>query len=486
MNRKNSGGEKIFKIEDQLLAVLSWMHTVLLFSGFYLLLAAILNLEKRQGFKYLGNCLWLFLPAISSWFAIRKIKGFPGYLAVSAAVTAFLWIVSKNPMTILFSGMIFLIRCYPRVGRGKRRQEEFGDVEEKQIWEIPTILDQPRVPHWLIFTGCYLGIILVRGSYLLGTVLALLIVEIFICYAFHSIHSLKEFIHTHKRIANLPVASMQRMQRAILGITVVLLVLFVLPAVFYGKEPLTGLTKLKAVMNIEVPVEEEAQPMEVQADGGMQDMLETIRQEDSFQIPAWVEQLFEIITYILIGLMIVGAAAAVYLAFRHMMASFALGREEDEVILLDVQEAQSRRLARKIRRERDSSPDQAIRRAYKRTIRKYSGVTPDGWKTPRELEESAGLRKSGCGNGATIDYDETAGQDGKKLTAVRHSVETEYICENVQEMETDLERYHEIYEKARYSALHCQEAEKEEFLNLQKEWKKFFAVHNKEVKKTGK
>lgn len=418
----------MFRVEDRWMNGLAWIHTLLLFSGFYLLAAAVCGCSEQQGFLYLAKALWLLVPVSVSWFGVRQIRHFLAYFLGAVLVTVFAGVLSRDILTMVCSVFIFLIRCYPRISRGKRRQEEYGNVEEKQFWEIPTILDQPKIQHWLIFIFLYLLIIFIRGAYLLNVLFALLLLEIFICYAFYSILRLKQFVLSRRRIANLPIKTMQRMQRAILVITTCLLVLFVLPSLIYGKEPLVALTRLKMAMNIEISLPETGQNMDIPQENNMQEILDAIAQEETFQIPEWVEDLLEIIFYGLLAAAAIVAAVLLYQAFRNMMKSFEAGKEEDEVILLDEDASRGIGLRRRSFQKREDSPDWRIRKAYKRTIRTLFGVRPDGWESPSELEERAGLQGT--------------------------------------------DRYHEIYEKARYSHENCCKEEAEEFLQIQKKWKK--------------
>lgn len=418
----------MFRTEDRWMNVLSWIHAVNLFAGFYLLVAGILKFGESESVGFWLNSLWLLLPIISSWLLIRKVKGFLIYLLAGVgtiAVTAFL---SKNVLTLVFSVLIFVIRAYVRVIQGKMKNQDLpGEAKEVELWEIPTILDVPKAVHWVVYVVLYWGIILTKEHELLKWMFGLLLVEIFITYVYGSLSQMKNYVVDNCHIAHLPVKTMQRMQRAVLGITLVLLIVFVLPSVFYGKEPLTAITELK--FHWEFSLEEESMEM-------MPEMADpSVAMEEMFGIEykepnPILEKILDILAYALgtIGIFII--LWGVWQVCRNMMNSFEKGQEADEIISLEEGDTLVMKLQRARKMSNRNSARQKIRKTYKKVIRRSLKGNPAGWETPEELEEKAGFQEQ-----------ETAKQ------------------------------IHEIYEKARYSQRECNDNDVEILENLKKQVK---------------
>lgn len=421
MDKRKKG---TFALEDNITTAIGWVHSVLLFCGLYLLTASFLKLETMQGFRYLLRSLWLLVPVITSWIYIRKIKGLPFYILACAGTLVATAFVSHCILTVAISVLIFVIRCSPRMIRGKMMEESPGDVVQIELWQIPTMLDEPRSLHWSFFLVFYVVLIVLERFTFMEWMFYLLLTDILLTYTYSSFDDMKMFVSKNRRIANLPVTVMQRMQRAMFCITMFLLVICILPALLYGEEPLKRLADIEPVQNISGGLMPE---QEVSMDNGMMEMLEAIAQEHHRELPEWVKALLDAMTYLVVIAVFLVIFWLLYQALRHMMQSFAQGQGSDEVILID---ASGNELYGKTRKRRRSgeirNTNRKIRKEYKKTIlKKYS--RPNGTETPQELEEGAG------------------------------------ICKETGQV------FHAVYEKARYSGSVCSTEELEQFRNAQKE-----------------
>lgn len=408
-----------------MMAVISWIHAVILFAGTYLPVAELMGKTEAEALWYMARALWLFIPVIAGWFLIRKVRSFPAYLLASAAVCAGLWLILRCPQTLVISVLLFVIRCMPRISKGRQLEDYPGEQEEFRYWEVPTFLDRPALPCWLILVALYFALIFLKVPELLWPVFALLVAEIFLTYCYTSLDRLGYFIKSSRRIANLPVKAMQRIQRAVLGVTVFLLAIFVLPSVLYGREPLTGITELKLNLDMGEMTIEEQQGAEGPS---MEEMLEAYGAGEYKEPPKWLTQLLDVLFYVILMICLVVIALLIYHFCRRMMRSFADGQSEDEVILLE--EDQDTRLSLRSGRrgQKAKSADAKIRKEYRKTILKRSKSKPAGWETPQELEEKYDLR-------------------------------------HVQEQDSV---FHRIYEKARYSSEECTAEDLEQFKTAQK------------------
>lgn len=411
----------MFRTEDRAAAVLSWIHGILLCSVVYLLLACIPYMEEEKAKLFYLRSLWLLIPMVISWFAVRKIKGLLLYLLTGVVVTAVLWGISGCVITAALSAALFLIRTYPRFVRGKMIDDMPGEAIKIEIWEIPTFLDKPQVVYCSVFLITYLVAILAKRHTLLLTIFYILMAEIFVIYMHASIVRLKNFILNNRRIANLPVKTMQLMQRAVLAVTLVILLLFVLPSVFYGKEPLTQISEWKFDHKTGMPeIEEEVRTQEHDS---MEAMKELFGAEEQKELPQWVKQIFDVLLYLILAAGVVAILIGLYRYLRKMMQNFANGQGEDEIILLGSDE--TKLLAGKRKNKGwglARTPQMKIRKAYKKLIRKNLKERPSGSETPSDLEKKAGLQ--------------------------------------------DTVLLHSLYEKARYSKEECTKEEAEAFLKL--------------------
>ena len=418
------GTENIFLNGDRLSAVLSWIHAVLLFTGLYLVEAGILRLDQGSAARNLAGSIWLFVPVISSWYLIRRSGSFFLYAAAGTAVTAATAFLSGSILTAVLSVVIFLIRCYVRVIRGHMQDMAQGEAEwhpQVELWEIPTVLDSPKVRHSAVLIVCYFVLIFLEQSDFLPWLFWLLLAEGIICHISNSLANLKQFILEKRRVANLPVKTIRHIGIAVLCGTLLLMVLFLMPAVLYGEEPLTGMVNL--LRGHEYEAELPPMPgMEMGGDG-MQDMLQAIAEESYREPPAWLATLLDIIMYVAVALTVIACVLMVFHFFRRMMRSFAKGEEEDEIIFLGgTSEDGIFGVRRKKTGAGRSSPNMKIRKKYKRTIMKQIQGSPSGFETPDELEEKAGLRE-----------------------------------------QEELQYFHETYEKARYGYGECSREEAEHF-----------------------
>lgn len=416
------------------MAVLSWIHVWLLFSGSYLLAAGILKYSAKAALRYLADSLWLFVPAVLSWIYIRKIHSLFLYLLGSAAGVTVLWFLSGSLQTAILAGVIFLLRCYARVERGRLEKEmrempgELGAQIDKELWEIPTFLDEPRPVHWVLFFAFYLGILFSRQYFMLPWMFDLFLAEVFVCFIFSYLHEMNLFIRESQNIANLPINRIRRVGTIILGIAVIFLVLTVLPSLFYGREPLADV--MERMYNREIPPGERSEDFSMMGDGGMGGEMDlSALTGEVREPPAWMEFLSKVVTFIGFVGISAGILLGIYRLCRNTAGYFSQ-EEEDEVMFLGTDEVKG--LGRFLGRRRDGgerrgSPDWKIRRTYKKLLRRRMGERPAGWEAPAELEEKA------------------------KLSA-----------------EETAEKLHVLYEKARYSREDCSAEEAAEAADLAK------------------
>ena len=164
------------------------------------------------------------------------------------------------------------------------------------------------------------------------------------------------------------------------------MLLFVLPSVLYHREPLTEL-KFELPGVPVMPETEEMEPMDGEEE---KNPLAALMQEEMKEPPAWIRMLSEAFTWMFSAAVLIFCIILIYRLCRHAMRSFAAGEEDRVIFTEDEEEEQAQPVLRKKRHFWQRTDEKwKIRRQYKRAIRKNMPGTPEGWETPRELEEKA-------------------------------------------------------------------------------------------------
>lgn len=391
----------------------AWLHDMLLFAGCYVLVPAVLGMETAQSDRYFAGCLWLFLPVILSWICIRKIKMLVPYLLAGAAAAAGMKMISGCLLTGFLTAPIFLIRGYVRIKKGKLKkmlQEmpgEAGAKLDRELWELPTLLDVPEALHWLAFAGYYAILLFLKKGELLNRIFFMAAADVFLVFVYEYLTGLRTFLEEHEGIANLPKKSVRKAGQMLLALALPLLLAFVLPSALCRREPLA---ELKFEFS-GVPVMPETEAWMPDGGSGANDIIAML-QKDIPEQPAWVGVLSTVLMWVFSAAILVICLVLVYRFCRHAMRSFAAGEEDKVFFSEDEMDEQTQSVPRKKRYFlRRSDGNRKIRRQYKKAIRRHLPGMPGGWETPQELEEKA-------------------------------NAQTEAVSEEL----------HELYEKARYGS----------------------------------
>lgn len=418
------------KEKSRALILLAWVHDILIFEGIYVLAAAIQNLQGQEAVRFLLSGLFLLIPVVLSYLVICRCRNLLLFLAFSLAVTWGMQTISQNLITGVLTGFIFLFRIYVRIKQGEIRRKmkelpnEAGANEDKEVWEVPTLLDAPRIPYCLILAIMYLGTISFHRPELLTLMLVLLGAQICTCLAYIYLERLEDFMKQNIRVANLPAGAMKRIGNAILLTGIAGLAIFMLPAAIYHEEPLANLHFEPVNMNGGMAgfYEENAKP-----DYLMEELMRLKSQAK--ETPEWLKRASELLGILTLAGLLYAALRLIFKAVRHAMESFS-DDGDDEITFLAKDDSPA--LEKKYRKEAGRrggfrSPDRKIRRLYKKLIRRTLKEIPHGNETPLELEHKAGLY-------------------------ARKALDTETADPGTG---TDADRLHRLYEKARYAQEEC-------------------------------
>lgn len=403
MNRKN----QVF------LEIVSGLHSFLLCLGTYTLIAGLCGLAGAAFLRFHVVGTLLLFPVFLSRMLLVKIRNMILYLLsgvlVSVAVgcaasfVGGLWLGTGDwdgdwilgILSGVLSFFIFCVHTHAKItyGRTKRNFQAMpggtGHFTLRE-WEIPTIFSVPAPSHWIWFTLLYLCGLFLHRPACLRVIFYMVLVDVFLYFLYHYHYEFYQYVRENQSIANLPVRTMGRIHKVIGGMAILALAFAVLPAAWYGKEPLenvrfergtsVGQESLRPEEEKEKAAEEPMAPMELPEEA------------EPFVIPKWIRQIAGL------GILLVMVSAVfcllriLYRAIQNAGALFAV-EEEDEILFLNaVDENKSFGESRaKPEREGWLSQNARIRRRYKRQIQKHTIGRPSAWATPSELERQAGL-----------------------------------------------------------------------------------------------
>lgn len=446
--------------------IMTWLHVLLLFAGIYAFIAGFLGLSGASAWKFVSISVLLFIPIIGSWFGIRKTKALWQFIVMgflfclvsfylsevlcrvfSKEISQEIQILLKTQdndrinqamtpdsieqlagvLGVGCSAVIVSIRGYVRIKKGQLKKAALEmpmgsmPLSELELWEIPTLLDEPKPLHWVWFLVQYVLGVVIKLPFYWHAVFLFLFVDVFVCIFCSYLENMKEFIETNQKLANLPVETMQKAGTWILKILLLVLLLVLIPSVMYGEDPLA-----EAVAGYH-PKERKVEILEAQ-DGesmaGMEAMnlAKMLGAKQQVIVPKWFRQVVNILMYLIFMGAVLVLLRAIYQNIKKAGTAFS-EEGEDEILFLH-EESEKREHLSKKKREREGyfSPNQKIRRLYKKTIQKADKIQPKGTETPTELEEKAGLNQ-----------------------------------------DKNMWQLHETYEKARYSKEGCTKEEADRF-----------------------
>lgn len=421
------GGKAVNYKRPLVLDIITWFHSLFLFACVYPFLASLVSLKGAVFWRMTLSGLLLFIPIVAGWYLIQRLKYMLQYVLAAVPVillTVFLsWLTAGRDKpgllcavcTGLFSLLVVGLRMHSRITYGNMKQE-FLDVHGNQHFdlqerEMPGMLNCPQAYHWVWFTILYVPGMFLRFTTYLYIMFAILFVDIFLCLGYHYISSLYEYARANQNVANFPLSTMKKIHRMTGMIGGLLLVLFLLPAVLYGREFEPDLTTKKPLLKFEDVMRETQVAYEPEiTDTQLIEAMDIQKTE----APKWLLYLFKMLGYLGMAVLIIAFAVGVIRRIKNLGRDFSV-EEEDEVVFLEPDKTDSvTGIFRKKGRDSFLSANQQIRKRYRKTIKKASREKPSQTATPSELEKNAGL-----------------------------------------EGDPSVQALHELYEKARYSKEGC-------------------------------
>lgn len=364
-----------------ILDILPWLHALLLFAGIYPFIASLVLFKGSAFWRITSACILLLIPIISSWLLLQRIQNVILFMTCSIFISAATSLVACcwsgfgetsgsvcAVITFFCSLVIFCVRAYTKASYGRMKQN-FYEVHKPEVpfevqeREIPSIMNRPQPYHWAWLTLLYLPRMLLHFTTYLYIMFGILFVDVFLCLGYHYISSLYEYVRENQRVASLPVATMQKIHRMTGIIGALLLFLFLLPALLYGREFEPDLTTDKPLLTYEDMLDEgPRQPSDPEISN------KQILAEINSQIretPKWLRDLTRILGYVFAVGIILGIVIAIIHSIRRFGKDFAV-EEEDEVVFLESE--RDAELA-------DNAGMQALHDAYEKARYSENGCT---------------------------------------------------------------------------------------------------------------
>lgn len=264
-----------------------------------------------------------------------------------------------------------------------------GDGQNPVLPDEASLLDLPHPAHWLVFIGHYLLGVALKSPFYWRASFFLLAADVFVCFASQFANGFRRFVIAHAATANLPVSTMRKVSGVLLSLSMLILLLFVLPSILYGREPLTEVTLKKAAP---ASGRQELMP-EPPQEAGLAEIIDRMDYVAAIP-PVWLEYAYKAILFLACAGAAAGLLLSIYRACKRA-SSFFSEETGDEISFLGNDARDSMRSLGRSRRAggAETSASRQVRKIYKRAIKKSLKETPAGTETPSALEEKAGLKE---------------------------------------------------------------------------------------------
>jgi hypothetical protein len=366
-----------------------------MFAAPYPLIAAILQYKSDKYLRFSACGGLILLTILLSLALVHKIRHFLPFFAAGIAISALLGQLAGyisgsvcGAWTFVFSVTIFVIRLNSkaRFGRMKRDFMDFhGRHAEFNMHEgdIPDVLTRPKPVHWIWFTALYFYALYGEYDDCLLYIFMLVFIDIFICLGYCYFNSLYRYVGDNKNIAQLPIFSIKKIHRMTGVFAALLLLIFMLPALLYGKEfKFNPSFENNVILSEDTVTSDQEEAM---------DFTDLLPEEEGFVLPEWVSKIMDFFAVIIVVIFSVMLLKAIAGWLKKTGLEFATEDEGDETVFLKSEPADSIASLLKKRRGLLLNEEQKTRRRYRKTIKKATKGTPNNWATPSELEEQANL-----------------------------------------------------------------------------------------------
>ena len=104
------------------LRLLSWIHSMLIFEGVFVLSAGILHMKGERLVLFLAQGLVLAVPLVLTDVLVKRCKSLVLFCLLGAVLVWVMGLVSGNGLVRWITVFICLFRCYVRLKQGEIRK----------------------------------------------------------------------------------------------------------------------------------------------------------------------------------------------------------------------------------------------------------------------------------------------------------------------------------------------------------------------------
>ena len=194
------------------LSIISWIHSVLLFSVIYPFVGSIMKLTGENWIKFSLISVLLFIPVIISWILVRAIKWFLVYILISVLlgiscgylgyVYGDIFSISNyvgGVLTAILSLIISFIHGGAKLSYCELKQDyiaRHGSTKDFALepWETTNILTEPSHIHWIWFILLYVIGILINYTVFLKFLFWIVLIDVFLCFFYKYLNGFHQFI----------------------------------------------------------------------------------------------------------------------------------------------------------------------------------------------------------------------------------------------------------------------------------------------------
>ncbi len=387
------------------LTILCWVHVLLLFWCVYPLVMSYSDSLYNHLFVLTLPGLLLLIPIVSAWLLLPYFKKFLIYFLVGVGITALTaylsWLVAGPQeqdkkmivtMTVIFSLIVFALHTYTKRQYGKARQEYLAVHDTLDGFpllerEMPCVIVNPQPWQLVWFVVVYALSLLIGQTEGLGIMFAMTWADVLVLVVYWYGSSFYEYVRRKSSSSGLPMHGMRRIHRLCGVVGGIVLLLFMLPSAIYGKA--FSLDTSARALHLGTDTTEAGTEILMSANYGNPINYSNIDPTPTTPAPDWFYLLFRVLG---VAMLVAAGIALVIVLFqmvRHFQHEFAEDEDDEVVSLEEIEGDVEKRLSKRVRAEGVLSPNQQIRRRYRRTIRKALGHRPKRSGTPTEIENEA-------------------------------------------------------------------------------------------------
>lgn len=333
---------------------------------------AVSEIMKRNAVVGYFRGLLFCIPMALSWYAVRSLKNMGQFLLASIGLMALTWLLIGNPGGAVAMGLVCFLRARARM----------SEETEKSYMDFPFFF---MLIFFVLafFISAILDLhVLQRASLISGAVYFL------ICVLYKGIGRIENYLYLNRDMKGMPTKRIVRTAGSAVLLAALIAAVLMIPVAVSSN----GNFHVELPKNYTDPTESAEDYVGEVDSPGMDPsaFAELAKGGPTWQIPAFVSYIF----FAVIGIILL---VIIFNLIKSIITNFRLSYTDDgDVVQFLRGDRDDGDLAEEAKRERkpriwDRSPNAAVRRRYRKEILRTAKSSPEGWRTPQEIESWAGV-----------------------------------------------------------------------------------------------